>query len=558
VADNSIKSALINGAVIAGTFVVGFAFLEVGLRVVNGVPAAPWSDWRKVYVVEYDDSLSSNRYDETLGWVLKDNMRATPEQAADPNSTAINTIEFGIRINGPQTTLATNAVLAVGDSFTAGTQVGDSGTWPAHLERLIGKPVLNGGVGGYGTDQIILRAEQLTDALDPDILILGFLDQDILRAGYSRFGENKPYFVDTPAGLELKHVPVPAQSENKADDPDASIGDNLYLPAVVRSAVTGNPIYSPPGSTFRKIVNDPVAVSCALLNRIKKQTVEAGIHLLLVLQYGGQIHHTRSPRPGHADLVIDCAKSLGIPVVDEFDTIRQVSQTSAEDLRALYVMGPGEANFGHMSSAGNALVAGLIAEAINDLPPDPSPLNETAGFGPSAYTVPLNNLLTPQMQTLDVSQYSNGLVDVSALWWGQEGYELAAKGPTGEHYLSLPALTDLDAGRYEIEVELRAGSTDRVRLQLLHSVTTGVLADIDLGSNHADLTRLGPVQRIGASVKEADRGDDWKAVNFHAEFPAGDIRILVQFLDSNGSSTLPGDGTSFDIANIRLNGFVAE
>lgn len=556
-ADNPIKSALINGAVIAGTFVVGFAFLEVGLRVVNGVPAAPWSDWRAQYVVAQNES-SSNRYDETLGWVLKDHLRATPEQTADPNSTAINTIEFGIRINGPQTTLATNAVLAVGDSFTAGTQVGDSGTWPAHLERLIGKPVLNGGVGGYGTDQIILRAEQLTDALDPDILILGFLDQDILRAGYSRFGENKPYFIETPVGLELKHVPVPAQSENKADDPDASIGDNLYLPAVVRSAVTGNPIYSPPGSTFRKIVNDPVAVSCALLNRIKKQTVESGAHLLLVLQYGGQIHHTRSPRPGHADLVIDCAKSLGIPVVDEFDTIRQVSETGADDLRALYVMGPGEANFGHMSSAGNALVAGLIAKAINDLPPDPSPLNETAGFGPSAYTVPTGNLLTSQMQGMDISQFSNSLVDVSDLWWGQEGYTFSAKGPTGEHYLNLPALTDLKAGRYELEVELRAGSTDRVRLQLLHSVTTGVLADIDLGSNHADLTRLGPVQRIGASVIEADRGGDWKAVNFHAEFPAGDIRILVQFLDSNGSSTLPGDGTSFDIANIRLNGFVAE
>ncbi|MEP0067898.1 hypothetical protein [Pyruvatibacter sp.] len=546
-ADSPIRSALINGAVIAGTFVVGFAFLEVGLRVVNGVPAAPWSDWRAQYVVAQNES-SSNRYDETLGWVLRDNL----------TSHNLNTIEHGIRINGPDTVLTQGAVLAAGDSFTAGSEVGDTESWPAHLEDKLGRPVMNSGVGGYGTDQIVLRAEQLMDILQPEIVVLSFFDQDILRAGYSRYGENKPYFVDTPAGIELKHVPVPAQSENKADDPGASITDNLYLPAVVRSAVTGGPIYIPPGSTYRKVVNDPVAVSCALLNRIKKQTVESGVHLLLVLQYGGQIHHTRSPRPGHAELVIECATSLGIPVVDEFDTIRQVSNASSEDLRALYVMGPGDANFGHMSSAGNDLVAGLIAEAINDLPAEPTPLNETAGFGPSAYTVPLNNLLTSQMQALDISQYSNGLVDVSALWWGQEGYTFSAKGPTGEHYLSLPALSDLEAGRYEIEVELRAGSTDRVRLQLLHSVMTGVLADIDLGSDHADLTRLGPVQRIGASVKDADRGSDWKAVNFHAAFTAGDVRILIQFLDSNGSSTLPGDGTNFDIANIRLNGFVAE
>ena len=38
---------------------------------------------------------------------------------------------------------------------------------------------MNGGVGGYATDQIILRAEKLIPELNPKIVILGFLDQDI-------------------------------------------------------------------------------------------------------------------------------------------------------------------------------------------------------------------------------------------------------------------------------------------------------------------------------------------------------------------------------------------
>ena len=32
--------------------------------------------------------------------------------------------------------------------------------WPARLKRLLERPVLNGGVFGYGLDQIVLRAEK--------------------------------------------------------------------------------------------------------------------------------------------------------------------------------------------------------------------------------------------------------------------------------------------------------------------------------------------------------------------------------------------------------------
>ena len=52
-------------------------------------------------------------------------------------------------------------ILAVGDSFTFGDEVNDGQTWPAQLQLLTGRRVLNGGVSGYGFDQIVLRAEQL-------------------------------------------------------------------------------------------------------------------------------------------------------------------------------------------------------------------------------------------------------------------------------------------------------------------------------------------------------------------------------------------------------------
>ncbi|GAB5502423.1 SGNH/GDSL hydrolase family protein [Pyruvatibacter sp.] len=546
-ADNPIRSALVNGAVIAGTFVVGFAFLEVGLRVVNGVPAAPWSDWRTAYAVE-TNAATANRYDETLGWVLRENLK----------SNHLNTIEYGIRRNGPDTVLAEGAVLASGDSFTAGSEVLDHESWPAHLEQLIGEPVMNAGVGAYGTDQIVLRAEQLIDPLKPHTIVLSFFDQDILRSGYSRYGENKPYFVDSPTGIELKNVPVPDSTQNTAPQRATGLGHNLYLPAVVMSAIGGTPLYTPTGSTYRKIANDPVAVSCALLQRMKQRTYEQGIHLVLVLQYGGQIHHLSAPRPGHADLVIDCAESLAIPVVDEFDSIRGIAQESSSSLQELYVMGAGEFNFGHMSSKGNALVARLISAALADLPEKPMPPPVDVMFGPSPFTTPLGDVLATSDHALDLSAFENNLIDVSHLWWGQDGFTLSSDGPTGEHYLTIPIQKSLPAGRYELSLQMRAGSSSRARLQLLHSEVVGVLADIDLSNEQADLTRLGPVQRIGASVEASLRDEEWKEVRFYAQFPEGNVRILLQLLDSEGSSLLPGNGTDIDVANLKLDGFIGD
>lgn len=67
-----------------------------------------------------------------------------------------------IRFSGAKPPSADAPILAVGDSFTSGENVGDLDSWPAQLQRLTGHTVLNGGVSGYGLDQIVLRTERLT------------------------------------------------------------------------------------------------------------------------------------------------------------------------------------------------------------------------------------------------------------------------------------------------------------------------------------------------------------------------------------------------------------
>src|SRR5439155_12092273 len=80
------------------------------------------------------------------------------------------------------TTASVVRIAAFGDSFTHCDGVANSFTWEYLLERLNpALEVLNFGVGGYGTDQALLRYELEGMAFHPHIAILGFLPENIHR-----------------------------------------------------------------------------------------------------------------------------------------------------------------------------------------------------------------------------------------------------------------------------------------------------------------------------------------------------------------------------------------
>jgi hypothetical protein len=339
------------------SIVLSFAAIEFGYRAAVGLPVFSLKDSRTDRI-EHRKLGDRATFDPVLGWTLREGY----------DSDGYSTLDHGIRRNFHESTIRTGAILAVGDSFTDGwDDVRNDETWPAHLERLTGTPVLNGGVGGYATDQIVLRAEQLLPLVRPKTLVIGFLEEDISRAGHSSFGASKPYFTLDEGELRY-HPPEPIGArEQSLPAWHAKMHEILGYSALL-DFVLGrlSPYYwygSSGQEVFRKVDNDPVDVTCVLLQRLKRRGDADGVRLLLFMQHGWQMIAEYAQPSENAQRVTACARKVGIEVVDQFDTLRAIAMADRDALRDLYVKeGDG---YGHMSSKGNQHAAALLARALN-------------------------------------------------------------------------------------------------------------------------------------------------------------------------------------------------
>ena len=347
----------VNAALAVVSVLLSLAIIEVSYRVVVALPVFALTDWRSERIIVSRIGARRAITDPILGWTVK------PWYEGD----RYRTIDHGIRSNFGEGFVRTGAILAVGDSFTEGWDVNDDESWPAHLERMTGAPVINAGVFGYGTDQIILRAEQLLPIVDPTILIIGFLEFDIFRSAHSDFGAPKPYFTIDNGGLHL-HPPRPIDLNTQ--DGILSTASLKFRDALGYSAVANALLarlapdfwYSGSKIFYRKVETDPVLVTCILLERLKARSESSGIRMLLFMQYNEfQILATHQPTED-ARRVANCAEAAGIEVVDQFAALRAIVDANPDNFHRYYFRH--HQGFGHMTDKGNRHAAKLLAGAL--------------------------------------------------------------------------------------------------------------------------------------------------------------------------------------------------
>jgi hypothetical protein len=292
-------------------------------------------------------------YDARLGWL--------PAPGAHEHNvwgTAVTITPQSTRSNGAPTPPGL-PVIAVGDSFTFGDEVGDAETWPAQLEGLLGMPVVNAGVFGYGLDQIALRAEDLLAGGPASALVVSIVPDDVLRCEYAYRYAWKPWFAIENGALALKGVPVPEPYRGSPQEPAprrwlrwSLLADLVYrrldpedwlLPDSVRAHRQG------------------VDVGALLIDRLDALSRRRGVPWLLVLNW-----YPRA-EPSPALPILARARSLGVPVLDLQPLISAELQSGGATASQLYRIHvkPGQLpDVGHMTRRGNELVARAIADRL--------------------------------------------------------------------------------------------------------------------------------------------------------------------------------------------------
>ena len=280
-------------------------------------------------------------HDDQLGWASRPG-HVEPELTIDL---------AGLRMTGPTAphvrTMA--PVLAVGDSFTFGEEVSDQDTWPSKLQARTGRRVLNGGVSGYGLDQIVLRAENLTVLHKPEFVVLSFIADDVDRTEMRRlWWRNKPWFVTTSDGLVLKGIPVPHHS------PPRIMRAVRRLERVLRAL--------PPGAQHRLGYHVRVLpkgtgklIAFGLIERLAALQQSSGARVLLVAEYDAHVWVESTMATLQRNLtgeLLSHAVRCGLRTVDSFSLF-----ASARKPRHLY-------RSWHMNEQGNGMIASLVSAAL--------------------------------------------------------------------------------------------------------------------------------------------------------------------------------------------------
>ena len=511
--------------------------LELGYRAISGVEILRFGDWRSASFVQ--GGLSICDYDFVVGWVAKPNI----------TSNWLNTMQYGIRRNGASNTVPRpGGILAVGDSFTAGSGVPDNESWPAQLEATLQTPVLNAAVGGWGIDQMVLRTEQLKPLLRPKIVVLGIEAEGIARASYATYGAPKPYFAIENGALVAHNQPVPKGQQT--EDQRSYLTDALsysYVAAKLMGALYPNYWYSQNAALFRPVPVDEVDVSCALLDRLKKENDANGIRTIFLLQYSHDMV-AKTGKAASAEFVSSCARKIGLEVVDAFEPLHHIGETDGAELRSFYNLENGV--LGHMSTRGNTFVANLIAKVVRQEPPAPiRAVNYTInaikrGTGATAW-----HLRKP------LESQGNDIAELKAISSaaGAEVYRLAAIGKNGEHYIYLPLQPD-GPGPYVFSLLVRPvpGGVTHLRLFLHDSEVNGAMVDFDFEENTAAAQRLGMARSLGATSKPL--ADGWYRLTVTALLPAKDPHAQIELLDSKAAAIFVGNGESIELKSVQVEG----
>jgi hypothetical protein len=279
-------------------------------------------------------------------------------------------------------------IATFGDSFTYCNEVGDKESWPHQIEAGWNAEVLNYGVGGYGTDQALLRFRDEGARLNPEIVIIGFTSLMAPRvvSRYRRFQDPndgpwfKPRFI--LENNQLRFLAAPVASREDADrllaDPAAVAAfgthDFWYNPAIFEHRLY------PLSAAYRFLASVPRAFRYRYVHRDRifdkgelNPESEAFALLKAIFCDFQAIAHERGIKPivlmlparSDVDLIVRGGTPSYEPLREQIDTSGlQVIDAARAFARTTMPVAELFSRGGHYSEKGNALVAAEVASTL--------------------------------------------------------------------------------------------------------------------------------------------------------------------------------------------------
>jgi lysophospholipase L1-like esterase len=327
---------------------------------------------------------STMRFDVDLGWTTRESGRSADE-SAHANSRGLR----GLREYAPAPPAGARRLLCFGDSFTWGEDVADPDTYPARLERLDPEiEALNFGVGGFGTDQALLRfrLDGREWARGADAVLIGILTENIGRnvnryrplwAPFTGLIAAKPRFVILGGELELVPQPYASEQELARDLRSGQVLERIaaheywldrprvptgrWLATVRLGAGWFAYRARHEARLWADTAAEPFRVTVAILESFVREAAQAGARRALVLVLPTEAHLSVLRKTSRAawSTLLDELGRRNVPYLDLAPALAELAARCEVDpgLGALWVGG-------HLSGLGNELVAREAARAL--------------------------------------------------------------------------------------------------------------------------------------------------------------------------------------------------
>jgi hypothetical protein len=370
------REAWIGFSLVLSSIALSFVVAELAVRTLGNDPKR-WQ-WRNFLTnpAVTEGRWRTLQHDPLLGYVPR------PGYSGRHNAAHVLMTfdEHGLRVHDrdrPKPAPQMPPILLVGDSYAMGEEVNDDETVAAHLQEMLQRRVLNGGVLGYGMDQIVLRTEALVRQFQPRSVVVSFIADNVRRSQMRMlWGLEKPWFDVVDNGLVLRGVPVPPPALEPLDPVRGVLGYSFLIDVIMRRLELEDWWLKGQPERAEEAHEEGDTVSCLLMERLQRLAKDHGAHLLLVAQYTPHAWRRQSTEDfevGVVEPVLACARAAGLSTLDTREAVE--AAVRKEGLDRYYVSR-------HMTADGNRLTAELIAEALSGATPSPP----APGSGPTSST----------------------------------------------------------------------------------------------------------------------------------------------------------------------------